>query len=135
MSTAIIALANWRCGPLLTRTKRLFYDWYFLLLNVNESVHERFIICRLPRIICSTKPFIILKTFNEGNYIFFNTTSVVWCEPTFMANGRSSGQCTYTYTSYICVQPVTFWWPVRCSNHWATLDWDGRAKVTYVYNL
>ena len=23
---------------------------------------------------------------------------------------------------YICVQPVTFWWPVRCSNHWTACD-------------
>ena len=25
-----------------------------------------------------------------------------------------------TPLGYICVQPVTFWWSVRCSNHWAT---------------
>ena len=34
---------------------------------------------------------------------------------------------------YICVQPVTFKWPVRYSNHWAIsyVASDGGGKVTY----
>ena len=31
---------------------------------------------------------------------------------------------------YICVQPVTFWWPVRCSNHWAT--WTKMINEGYI---
>ena len=31
---------------------------------------------------------------------------------------------------YICVQPVTFWWPVRCSNHWAT--WTKMMSECYI---
>ena len=35
---------------------------------------------------------------------------------------------------HICVQPVTFWWLVRYSNHWATWT-EMMSEVTYVYNL
>ena len=31
---------------------------------------------------------------------------------------------------YICVQPVTFWWPVRYSNHWTT--WTDMMSEGYI---
>ena len=31
---------------------------------------------------------------------------------------------------YICVQPVTFWWPMRCSNHWAI--WTEMTSEDYI---
>ena len=31
---------------------------------------------------------------------------------------------------YICVQSVTFWWPIRCSNHWAT--WTEMMNKGYI---
>ena len=38
---------------------------------------------------------------------------------------------------YVSVQPETFWWPVKHSNHWGNMDWDceWRLQICTTCNL
>ena len=63
-------------------------------------------------------------SINKFETCSFSVIKYVWCLIRMVSS--------YSY-SLTGIEPITFWSPVRCSNHWAT--WTQMASEGYIYVL